>query len=71
MLRIMISILILVLILMFAYSFAKSTLFKRTDNTTTIIELERTVNDVREMKNEHDITIKENEKLVEDLNEEN
>ena len=71
MLRILISVLILVLILMFAFTFAKSNLFNRTENTTTVIELGRTVSDVREMKNERDISIKENEKLVEDLNEEN
>ena len=71
MLRLLLSVLILVSILMLAYFYAKSTLLNRPDDSVTIIELGKTVNDVREMNNKHKITIKENEKFLEDLNEEN
>ena len=71
MLRLLLTVLILVSILMSAYFYAKSTLFKRTDNSTTVIELGRTVKDVREMNEKRKISIKENEKILEDLNEEN
>jgi len=71
MLRLLLSVVILVSILMCAYFYAKSTLFKRTDNSTTVIELGKTVNDVREMNKKRKITINENEKIVEELNEKN
>lgn len=71
MLRLLLSVVILVSILMGAYFYAKSTLLKRPDNSVSIIELGKTVNDVREMNKKRKITIKENEKIVEDLNEKN
>ena len=68
MLRLLLSIVILVSILIYALIYAKSTLLKRPDNSVSIIELGKTVKDVREMNKKRNITIKENEKLVEDLN---
>ena len=57
MLRLLLSLLIVVSLLMVAYFYAKSTLFKRTDNSTTVIELGRTVKDVREMNEKRKIHI--------------
>ena len=71
MLRLLLSIVILASILIYALIYAKSTLLKRPDNSVSIIELGKTVNDVREMNKKREITIKENEKLVEDLDENN
>jgi len=71
MLRLLLSIVILASILIYALIYAKSTFFKRPDNSVSIIELGKTVNDVREMNKKRNITIKENEKLVEDLDENN
>jgi len=71
MLRLLLSIVILVSILIYALIYAKSTFLKRPDNSVSIIELGKTVKDVREMNKKRKITIKENEKLVEDLNENN
>lgn len=71
MLRLLLSIVILASILIYALIYAKSTLLKRPDNSVSIIELGKTVNDVREMNKKRNITIKENEKLVEDLDENN
>ena len=71
MLRLLLSIVILTSILICALIYAKSTLLKRPDNSVSIIELGKTVNDVREMNKKRKITIKENEKLLEDLDENN
>jgi len=71
MLRLLLSIVILASILIYALIYAKSTLLKRPDNSVSIIELGKTVNDVREMNKKRNITIKENEKLLEDLDENN
>ena len=71
MLRLLLSVVILVSILMYAYFYTKSTLFNSSDESLSIIELGKTVNDVREMNKKQKITIKENEKIVEDLNEKN
>jgi len=69
MLRLLLSIVILASILIYALIYAKSTLLKRPDNSVSIIELGKTIEDVRDMNKKHKITIKENEKIVEDLNE--
>ncbi len=71
MLRLLLSVVILASILICALIYAKSTFLKRPDNSVSIIELGKTVNDVREMNKKREITIKENEKLVEDLDENN
>jgi len=71
MLRLLLTIVILASILIYALIYAKSTLLKRPDNSVSIIELGKTVKDVREMNEKRKITIKENEKLVEDLDENN
>jgi len=71
MLRLLLSIVILTSILIYALIYAKSTFLKRPNNSVSIIELGKTVNDVREMNKKRNITIKENEKLVEDLYENN
>ncbi len=71
MLRLLLSIVILASILIYALIYAKSTLLKRPDNSVSIIELGKTVKDLRKMNKKRNITIKENEKLVEDLDENN
>ena len=71
MLRLLLSIVILTSILIYALIYVKSTFLKRPDNSVSIIELGKTVKDLREMNKKRKITIKENEKLVEDLDENN
>ncbi len=71
MLRLLLSVVILASILICALIYAKSTFLKRSGNSVSIIELGKTVNDVREMNKKRKITIKENENLVEDLDENN
>ena len=71
MLRLLLSIVILASILIYALIYTKSTLLKRPGNSVSIIELGKTVKNVREMNKKSNITIKENEKLVEDLDENN
>ncbi len=72
MLRLLISVFILILILFFALSYGSSSLnkyFGGKKDSLSIIEMGRTLKDIKDMSAEQKKTIKENEKMMEDFDE--
>jgi len=71
MLRLILSIVILVSILIYALLYVKSTLVKRPENSVSMAEIGKTIKNIKENNSERKESIRENEKLLEDLNEKN
>ncbi len=71
MLRLIITIAILVSIFIYALIYSKSTLVKRQENSISLIEVGKSIEDIKKNNSDRKKTIEENEKLLEDLNENN
>lgn len=71
MLRLILSIILLVSIFIYALLYTKSSLLKRNENSVSLIEMGKTMKDLKKNNSERKRTIKENEKILEDLNEKN
>ncbi len=71
MLRLILSIILLVSIFIYALLYTKSSLLKRNENSVSLIEMGKTMKDLKKNNSERKKTIKENEKILEGINEKN
>jgi len=71
MLRLILSIILLVSIFIYALLYTKSSLLKRNENSVSLIEMGKTMKDLKKNNSERKRTIKENEKILEGINEKN
>lgn len=71
MLRLILSIILLVSIFIYALLYTKSSLLKRNENSVSLIEMGKTMKDLKKNNSDRKRTIKENEKILEGINEKN
>lgn len=71
MLRLILSIILLVSIFIYALLYTKSSLLKRNENSVSLIEMGKTMKDLKKNNSDRKRAIKENEKILEGLNEKN
>ncbi len=71
MLRLIITIAILVSIFIYALIYSKSSLEKRQESSISLIDVGKSIKDIKKNNSDRKKTIEENEKLLEDLNENN
>ena len=69
MLRLVLSLIIIVTIFIYALLYAKSNLFNSPENSVSLVDVGKSIKEMKENNMKRKKTIKENEKLVEDLNE--
>ena len=69
MLRLTLSIIIVVSIFIYALLYAKTYLIKSPENSVSLVEVGKSINEMKKNNLKRKNTIKENEKLVEDLDE--
>lgn len=71
MIRLILSVILIVSIFIYALLYTQSYLLKSNENSVSLAEMGKIMNDLKKNNSDRKRSIKENEKLVEDLNENN
>ena len=71
MLRLILSLIIVITVFIYALKYAKTSLFQKPENSVSLVDVGKSIKEIKQNNLKREQTIKQNEKLVEDLDEKN
>ena len=71
MLRLILSLIIVITVFIYALKYAKTSLYQKPENSVSLVDVGKSIKEIKENNMKRKQTIKQNEKLMEDPDEKN